>query len=333
MKNIFDYATKELSQDAFLRWFLESDIDDSGKKLLSAFTGLESNKISNIHTKAQIKKIDILVEFIYENKECVLIIEDKIESNQHDNQLNRYSEIVKKKYENANQYFVYYKPRFLNDEEPINNEWIGFGLERIHNFFSQYLHHTNLIIHSYALYIDAIYKKMTTTSTLPISEWDYLDALSFFENKVEKIFRKYHVGEKASEKKIYQGHYASNKIYFSFKNEKLYRKVYPLIEFVFRKNNDYINLYAHICFRKDDVWSWKWCKETNDLSNKEFVKQIREVFIKSGFKKRGNLDNERTQTFGVSKLSKNQSLENLEQDIEKIIKSFVEFFKEFENNY
>ncbi len=64
MKNIFDYATKELSQDAFLRWFLESDIDDSGKKLLSAFTGLESNKISNIHTKAQIKKIDILVEFI-----------------------------------------------------------------------------------------------------------------------------------------------------------------------------------------------------------------------------------------------------------------------------
>ena len=37
MKNLFDFATKELSQDAFLRWFLESDIDGGGKKLLAAF--------------------------------------------------------------------------------------------------------------------------------------------------------------------------------------------------------------------------------------------------------------------------------------------------------
>ena len=336
--NLFKYATKELSQDAFLRWFLESDIDDSGKKLLSDFTGLDSNQISNIQTEAQVNKIDILVHFKFGNEECVLIIEDKIESDEHDNQLKRYFDIVKQQYKNAKHFFVYYKPRSLTDEEPKDeikkDEWLGFGIKNIHGFFSKYLEHPNLILRSYALYIDEIYKKLSFSPELPIPEWDYLDALSFFENRIEKIFRKYHSGEKVSERKIYQGHYACNKIYFTFKNKKLYQKVYPLIEFIFRKNSDYVDLHAHICFRNNDVWTWKWQEETNDHSNDiEFVKRMRDVFIKSGFEKRGNLTNEKTQTFAVYQIFKQQDKQHFEQEIEDIIRFFVKNCEEFEKGF
>ncbi len=338
MNNLFDYATKELSQDAFLRWFLESNIDDSGKKLISEFTGLDFHKISNIHTEAQFKRIDILAEFTYGNEKCVLIIEDKVNSNQHDNQLKRYSNFVKEKYKNAKQFFIYYKPRFLTDEEPqnffIQNEWLGFGIDKIHNFFKNYLKHKNDILRSYALFIDSLYKKLISISDKPIIEWDYIDALSFFTNSVEKIFRKYHNGEKLSESKIYQGHYASYKMYYTFENKQLYRKVYPLIEFVFRKNKNRIDVQAHICFRNNDVWNWKWKEEVNEYSNnEEFLLRLIKAFIDSGFKKWGNIENSKTQTFAICRIAKEQSRENLEKEIESIIKSFVNGFEEFESHF
>lgn len=336
--NLFNYATKELSQDAFLRWFLESDIDDSGKKLLSEFTGLGFEQISNIHTEAQIKKIDVLVEFVHGNDKCILIIEDKIDSKQHDNQLKRYSDFIKEKYKNTKQFFVYYKPRILTDEEPRSvlkeGEWYGFGIEKIYDFFKQYLEHDNDILRFYAQYTYSTYEKLTSISNEPVTKWDLVDALSFFENPVEKIFRKYHSGEKVSESRIYQGHYASYKIYFNFKNKELYHKIYPLIEFIFRKNKDRIDMQAHICFRNEDVWKWKWKKKVNEFSEKEqFIIQLRNLYIKSGFKKWGNIDNEKTQTFAIYRISKNQSREDLEEQLECIVRAFVKNFEEFDKQF
>lgn len=47
MKNLFDFATKELSQDAFLRWLFENynceneDVKKVCEKILSEFTGIK----------------------------------------------------------------------------------------------------------------------------------------------------------------------------------------------------------------------------------------------------------------------------------------------------
>ena len=50
MKNLFDYATKELSQDAFLRWLFENyncedkDVCDASRELIMNFLGKRPTK-------------------------------------------------------------------------------------------------------------------------------------------------------------------------------------------------------------------------------------------------------------------------------------------------
>ena len=49
MKNLFDYATKELSQDAFLRWLFENynceneSVKNACRKLFDSFTENKNN--------------------------------------------------------------------------------------------------------------------------------------------------------------------------------------------------------------------------------------------------------------------------------------------------
>ena len=88
--NIFKYATKELSQDAFLCWcinWINSDENFSlGKAMLELLVGkflpnlnYEKGKIK-VEIRKQYMKIDILLII---NKEFFVIIEDKIDSLEH----------------------------------------------------------------------------------------------------------------------------------------------------------------------------------------------------------------------------------------------------------
>lgn len=114
--NLFEFATKELSQDAFISWLLswadkkyhEDELHELGlslvRSLLAKFK-LESIQINSIELKQQFKKIDILVLINTHLKELkskptqknayVIIIEDKVGAGLTGNQLERYFEIVK----------------------------------------------------------------------------------------------------------------------------------------------------------------------------------------------------------------------------------------------
>jgi transcription termination factor NusB len=69
MKSLFDYATKELSQDAFLRWLFENynsenkEVNKVCEQLFNKFTKneLDFSKIANLTTTAQWKNIDISI--------------------------------------------------------------------------------------------------------------------------------------------------------------------------------------------------------------------------------------------------------------------------------
>ena len=72
MKNLFDFATKELSQDAFLRWLFESydssdaEVKEASRSLLIAFINNPKytvNSMARLWTKAQDHKADIVVWF------------------------------------------------------------------------------------------------------------------------------------------------------------------------------------------------------------------------------------------------------------------------------
>ena len=116
--NIFNYATSELSQDAFILWFLDwanpenAKSDKSLCETAQAFVRLLLDKadleISSVDCKKQEHHIDV---FAVINNHYALIVEDKTNTSEHDNQINRYSEWVKKQkdYSNLELHCVYYK--------------------------------------------------------------------------------------------------------------------------------------------------------------------------------------------------------------------------------
>ena len=133
MKNLFDYATKELSQDAFLRWLFENydceneKVREVCEKLFNTFTQKEHDfsKIEELTTTAQWNKIDISIWFKYDGKEYLIVVEDKTTSEEHE-QLENYNEAIKKHNEwliknnhNAIEkvYTVFYKTAKISNEE------------------------------------------------------------------------------------------------------------------------------------------------------------------------------------------------------------------------
>ena len=113
--NIFEYATGELSQDAFICWCANWYNDDSKPRLqemsvelMKHFAGVdEINSVSicrqfsqDVYIEAQkyALKIDVL---IIVNDSVAVIVEDKTYTSEHDNQIQRYVEGIKYLAENA----------------------------------------------------------------------------------------------------------------------------------------------------------------------------------------------------------------------------------------
>ena len=101
--NLFKYATSELSQDAFLLWLLEwgnpenKAYDNSLYEISKSFILFlidenDSFEIENVTCKKQYKNIDVLALI---NGKIAVIIEDKIFTKEHDDQIEVYQNIVK----------------------------------------------------------------------------------------------------------------------------------------------------------------------------------------------------------------------------------------------
>lgn len=104
--NLFQFATKELSQDAILCWlaswgdprYKDSDklLHSLGQNVLSLFFEKHAKKLpeslKSVEVKRQYRNIDILLIL---NNTISVCIEDKVGSTEHSNQLQRYLEILK----------------------------------------------------------------------------------------------------------------------------------------------------------------------------------------------------------------------------------------------
>ena len=130
MKNLFDYATKELSQDAFLRWLFENynceneSVKNAFRKLFDSFTNnkFEKKEITDLKTVAQWKNIDVSIWFKVDEKEHLIVIEDKTGSGIHDDQLKRYSEEINNHndfWRNEENRKKYKTERYVEDDENI----------------------------------------------------------------------------------------------------------------------------------------------------------------------------------------------------------------------
>lgn len=105
--NIFDIATKELNQDAFITWLLQFadnkyqsadlKLNNCGKafvtQLLQKQISNFNEQINKVEAGRQWENIDVWAEI---NDKYLIIIEDKTYTSQHSNQLARYKESAEK---------------------------------------------------------------------------------------------------------------------------------------------------------------------------------------------------------------------------------------------
>ncbi|AXF01722.1 PD-(D/E)XK nuclease family protein [Paraburkholderia hospita] len=107
--NLFDLAPSELSQDAFLSWALahadpergkgRPEIQALGRAFLTDIFAKEDTasppaEILSVRVRRQVESIDILVEV---NESIAIVLEDKVGTTEHSDQLARYKKVVAKR--------------------------------------------------------------------------------------------------------------------------------------------------------------------------------------------------------------------------------------------
>lgn len=111
--NLFDYATSELSQDAFLCWLLKwadpayrqlsKALHEAGMDLIRLLSAEKKDRLPERITSVEVVKqyghIDVLCKINEKRQDrTVILIEDKKGTQQHSNQLQRYKELVKEQF-------------------------------------------------------------------------------------------------------------------------------------------------------------------------------------------------------------------------------------------
>jgi hypothetical protein len=114
--NLFQWATSELSQDAFLCWLIDWShpvfkgvntlLTYSSKAFIDLLTENKIESIEKLEIKKQYKNIDIVVLI---NDKHIILIEDKVNSKEHGEQLPRYKSLLKLEYPSHEIHPVYLK--------------------------------------------------------------------------------------------------------------------------------------------------------------------------------------------------------------------------------
>ena len=196
--NIFSFATSELSQDAMFAWLIQwADPQNQGKdeslhKTAQSFVRLLLDDadylIRHISVGRQRHNIDIWSEI---NDDAFLIIEDKTNTSIHDNQLERYKEIVENLYKGKRDhlFFVYIKTG--NEPESILNEIKRKGYKTVSrkdiiDCLNQYSGNNYLIL-NYLDHLKWIEEETQSFRVLPVSQWGWYAWQGFYKELEKRL--------------------------------------------------------------------------------------------------------------------------------------------------
>ena len=163
--NIFHFATKELSQDAFLCWLANwHNYDGPLKKLSNEFVdlimskaGISNFKLERIAVLRQYNHIDVL---LIVNEHIGILIEDKTFTTEHGNQISRYAAqilaepIVKDEatYNLSDVICVYFKTaEYIKADEPVccNNEIVKLTRGDMLSLINPYIEKSEILFDYY----------------------------------------------------------------------------------------------------------------------------------------------------------------------------------------
>ena len=154
--NLFEYATSELSQDAFICWLAsyaheeaEKDeaLNECAKKMLEMFVKeFEGKNFKLLNVERQVDNVDVLLTVDCEGVIYKIIVEDKTYTSEHDNQLERYKENLKDQHKADNFIIkgVYYKTGFQSDLSSVEkSEYKVIKREEMLGLMKPYAEKTN----------------------------------------------------------------------------------------------------------------------------------------------------------------------------------------------
>ena len=196
MKNLFDYATKELSQDAFLRWLFENynceneSVKNACRKVFDSFTEnkFKDKTITELTTVAQWKNIDVSIWFKIDEIEHLIVIEDKTGSGIHGDQLARYEkDIIGHIEKDGNIFKVFYKTNIIDAWEAKHTKdlgWKTYDIYSIYDIFKD-INTDNEVLGYYIDYIKKIYSAQEENSRQVNGAW-FLGTL--FSTTITRLF-------------------------------------------------------------------------------------------------------------------------------------------------
>ena len=225
--NIFNFATSELSQDAFICWlcnwvnFDDNSLSEDEKKLKSLATEFiekmlgEKLEDRKVNIKRQYQKIDVLLEiqnkteFITKGNninpivDMYVIIEDKVGTGLHSNQIERYRELISEKNEKDNGSrakikVVYYKIYDEDNMERLKENGVNviLGRENILELLKEYKDKiNNSIFENYHNYLSNIETDVNSYEKKNLEHWNSNCYIGFFkELKNEKNLLEHAIG-------------------------------------------------------------------------------------------------------------------------------------------
>lgn len=190
--NIFSFATSELSQDAFICWFLswakseyaaeDLSLHNCARKFISAIFEKHSQKmpseITEIRITKQDKNIDVLCVI---NNTYPIIIEDKTGTKHHSGQLKRYlNEIEGRSYEQENILPIYYKSEDQSSYSKVLENGYKLFLRREITTVLEMYNGTNQILIDYRDHLLKISKKVDSFMFLPLDDWNWHSWIGFY---------------------------------------------------------------------------------------------------------------------------------------------------------
>ncbi len=196
--NIFSYATSELSQDAIFAWLMQwadssykdkdIELNSIANNFIKMLLGKELSKINTIEVGKQWQNIDLWAEI---NDDTFLIIEDKTNTSIHDDQLERYKEIVEKEYDGKreNLYYVYIK----TGNEPLSVlkdiEKKGYRTISRNEIIDCLKHYkgNNALLLNYIMHLQNIEEETQSFRKHPVSEWGWYAWQGFYKELESRL--------------------------------------------------------------------------------------------------------------------------------------------------
>lgn len=195
--NLFKIATSELSQDAFLVWFLKwSDNSFKNEKLhessLEFLKSLLQDKVSENIEKVEVgrqkNRIDVWAKI---NNKYFLIIEDKKSTKEHSNQLETYKKTIEQelKVESNNWKIIpiYFKMEEQSDYKKVHNA--NYTIYSRKMMLSVILKYKGIsdILDDYIQYIEDLNKDIESYKRMIFSDWTYYSWQGFYNELQNRL--------------------------------------------------------------------------------------------------------------------------------------------------